>query len=104
MLNRVGILLAGVALAASATGCCCLGGGMNRCNPCGAGYSSGFAAPSPCGAGGCAPSYGGGFPTGYIPNEGSQAFAPASSMAAAPLTGPAYLTTAFAPNQSLPTY
>ncbi len=114
MFKRVSFLVAGVAMTAMATGCCCLSG-YNRCNPCSnpcySGYGGGMMAPaSPCGPGGCAPTYGG-YPTSYIPNDPSSAFAPAATMAAAtptpaasPMMAPAYPTTAFAPTQSLPTY
>ena len=98
MLKRIYVLLAGVAMMATATGCCCLGGclgGYNRCNPCGA---------SPCGPGGCAPTYGYPPAASYYPGDTSQAFAPTPMMSSAPIFGPAYPTTAFAPTQSLPTY
>ena len=99
MLKRIYYLLAGVAMMATATGCCCLGGclgGYNRCSPCGPTYGA-----SQCGPGGCAPTYG--YPAGYLPGDTSQAFAPTYQMSAAPpIIGQAYPTTVYA--QTLPTY
>lgn len=103
MFKRTLFLLAGVAMMATATGCCCLGGclgGYNRCcNPC----YSGYGATSPCGPGGCAPTYGYPPVTGYAPTmEYSAAFAPTTTITSAPVYGPAYTTTVLAP--ALPTY
>jgi len=90
MAKRCAFLLAGLVVAASATGCCCGLGGYrgNACSPCG---------------NQCAPSYyppgGGAYNQGY----GSTAYmGDGSMMAAAP--GTTYTTTALAPMNSLPTY
>jgi hypothetical protein len=102
MLNRMLVLMAGVAMAASATGCCCLSGYNRCCNPCGS-YYGGYA-PMQCGPGGCAPTYGTPLgPTSYY-SPTDAAFAPTTTISAAPVFGPAYPTTALAPVQSLPTY
>ena len=102
LIKRSLILLAGVAMTATATGCCCLGGclgGANRC--CSPGYGGG----SPCGPGGCAPTYDYPPTTGYAPTqEYSAAFAPTTTITSAPMYGPAYPTTVLAPTQALPTY
>lgn len=105
MLNRMLMVLTGVAMAISATGCCC--SHYNRCcNPCGGyGYGAQYGSPVQCGPGGCAPTYG--YPAGptsyYSPTDA--AFAPTTTLSAAPMFGPAYpTTTAFATTQSLPTY
>lgn len=96
MFKRNLILLAGVAMTATATGCCCLHG--NRCCP--PAYGT-----SPCGPGGCAPTYGYPPVTGYAPTqEYATAFAPTTTITSAPVFGPAYPTTAIAPLQALPPY
>ncbi len=103
MFKRSLILLSGVAMTAIATGCCCLGGclGGNKCCP----PSYGGYGGSPCGPGGCAPSYGYPPVTGMAPSQDySAAFAPTTTITSAPTYGPAYPTTALAPMQALPTY
>ena len=35
MSKRIAFLLTGLSLAVSSAGCCCLGGGYNKCQPCG---------------------------------------------------------------------
>lgn len=125
MVKRIGLSLAGLALAMSATGCCCLS------RPCGGGYGcgypsygSGYAPSGGCGPGGCAPQGGGYYPqTGFIPGTdqtamvinstlSSNASMPMSntSAMAAPYGAPPmsaaapYPQTAMAPMNSLPTY
>ena len=92
-------MLAGAAMMATAMGCCC---GMNRCNPCCSSYGSSGISPSPCGPGGCSPTYG--YPTGFAPSsvEYTAAFAPTTTITSAPVYGPAYATTALSP--ALPPY
>lgn len=100
MFKRTLFLLAGVVMTATATGCCCLGGclGGNKCCP--PSYGA-----SPCGPGGCAPTYGYPPVTGMAPTqEYTAAFAPTTTITHAPVYGPAYPTTVLAPTQALPTY
>ena len=102
MFMRFAMLLAGLATISSSVGCCCLGGGYNRCSPCG---------QSPCSTGGCSPAGGGGYqsfyPQGaYTPGGvDSTAFAPTPILSAAPVApGNGYAATAMLPSNPLPTY
>ncbi len=105
MLNRMLLLLAGLALSASATGCCCLGGcfGANRCNPCNPCNTYYGASSSPCGPGGCAPTYGMP-PTGYLGSSTeATAFGPTTTISST-VVPPAYPTTQTVMMPPLPTY
>jgi len=106
MVKRCAFLVAGLALVSSSVGCCC--GwlhGYNRCNPCGAGYAAPLT--SPCGPGGCSPSY---YPpvgsSSYYQGFGSSAYIgdPAISTASPVTTGTGFPATALAPSSALPTY
>lgn len=103
MAKRCALLLAGLALVWSSAGCCC--GhywGYNRCNPCGTGYYGAYPS-SPCGPGGCTPSY---YPptgsTSYY--QGFGASAAVIDPNAPTVSGLAPATTALAPTTPLPTY
>lgn len=100
MFKRILFLLAGVAMTATATGCCCHGGCFGGNKSCPPSYGG-----SPCGPGGCAPTY------GYPPVTGMNsvqeyqaAFAPTTTITSAPVYGAAYPVTAVAPISALPTY
>lgn len=102
MSKRMLIVMAGVVMTSLAAGCCC----HNKCNPCGpcGGYGAGYGA-SPCGPGGCAPTYGyPAGPTSYYQGPEATAFAPTTTVTSAPVFGAAYPTTAVLPMQSLPPY
>lgn len=101
MRKKFAYALTGLSILGSALGCCC--SHANRCNPCGGyGYGAGFApAASPCGPGGCQPTYG---PTGMIGGGyDNTAYAlPAGTMAST--TNGGYPMTASLPLNSLPTH
>ncbi len=112
MAKRCAFLVAGLALVVSSTGCCCgYLHGYNRCNPCGpcgAGYPAAPYGGSPCGPGGCSPSY---YPpvgsTSYYQGFGASAYLGEPTISTASPTmipGTTYPTTAQAPTSSLPTY
>ncbi|MGE5192868.1 MAG: hypothetical protein ACM3U2_10220 [Deltaproteobacteria bacterium] len=95
-MKRLFSALTGLALVASASGCCC--DGCNWCNPC----------CRPCG-GGCAPTYGGPPATGYLSPYGAPAVSlstPVTTTTAMPATyfGAPVATAAVVPVESLPTY
>ncbi|MBA4032112.1 MAG: hypothetical protein C0478_14645 [Planctomyces sp.] len=91
------LALAGLAIAVSASGCCC-GMSSNRCSPCGQ-------APSPCSTGNCSPSFyppaGGGGGQFYQGADASgMNFGGTQTVASTQPVG--YPTTAMAPTQLLP--
>ncbi len=91
MFNRIFLLLAGLAMTASATGCCCLGGCFaNKC------------CPSPCGPGGCSPSYG--YPPASTSFYQGDSSAMATAIPAATITTVPTYTTTTALMPALPTY
>jgi hypothetical protein len=108
MVKRCAFLVTGLALMTSSMGCCCgLFHGYNRCNPCGAGYGAAPMMQSPCGPGGCSPSY---YPpvgsSSYYQGYGSSAYIgdPAISTASPTMPGSGFTATALAPSAALPTY
>jgi hypothetical protein len=112
MVKRCAFLIAGLALMLSATGCCCgYLHGYNRCNPCnpcGTGYGGYAPMSSPCGPGGCSPSY---YPpvgsTSYYQGFGASAAIMEPTISTASPVGATTTyptTTALAPSAALPTY
>ncbi|ODA34717.1 hypothetical protein [Planctopirus hydrillae] len=99
MFTRMALALAGLAIAISASGCCC---SANRCNPCG---PCGAAAPSPCSTGNCSPSFyppaGGGGGQFYQGADASGMNLGTSTVATSQPFG-GYPATAMAPAQLLP--
>ncbi len=112
MVKRFALLIASAALVSSSVGCCLTGGcgyrgyGGGGCPPCGANYSSG-AVSSPCGPGGCQPSYYQPGGQAYYQGASQTAFAgDQTMMTASPIIpGAVYPTqTAAFPVQSVPVY
>lgn len=108
MVKRYALMIAAAALVSSSVGCCLTGCGYRGgygggCPPCGAGYSSG-ASVSPCGPGGCQPSY---YPQGaYYQGASATAFNGDSAiMTASPIIpGAVYPSTASVPINTVPVY
>lgn len=106
MVKRIALMVAAAALVSSSVGCCLTGCGYRGgygggCPPCGAGYAP--ASTSPCGPGGCQPSY---YPQGaYYQGASATAFAGDSAiMSASPIPGSVYPTTASVPVNAVPVY
>lgn len=110
MVKRFALLIASAALVSSSVGCCLTGCGYRGgygggCPPCGAGYAP--ASTSPCGPGGCQPSYYQPGGQAYYQGASQTAFAGDSTiMTASPIIpGAVYPTqTAAFPVQSVPVY
>lgn len=102
MVKRFALLIASAALVSSSVGCCLTGCGYRgSCPPCGGGYS-GYApaSTSPCGPGGCAPSY-----QGQSFYQGASLGGDQAIMTASPvIPGAVYPQTATLPIQTVPVY
>ncbi|HET6425606.1 MAG TPA: hypothetical protein VFG20_18090 [Planctomycetaceae bacterium] len=102
MIKRYALMIAAAALVSSSVGCCLTGCGYRgSCPPCGAGYAP--ASMSPCGPGGCQPSYA---PQGaYYQGASATAMGDSAIMTASPIIpGSVYPSTASIPINTVPVY